>query len=67
MAAAWDFGAHRFQSRHWAMLREKVKDLAPATPAPFLEASPGGQAVPQKDQRQPIQPQRRVTRSRFMN
>lgn len=28
-AAAWDFGAHRFRSQHWAALRAKVKALEP--------------------------------------
>ena len=36
-AAAWDFGAHRFQARHWASLREKVKALEPATIAPVAQ------------------------------
>jgi phage terminase large subunit GpA-like protein len=61
-AAAWDFGAHRFQQRHWDMLRAKVKDLAPA-PA---ETEPG-QAAAVVTAPVPQQQQRRVIRSRFMN
>ena len=38
-AAAWDFGSHRFQARHWAILREKAKQVTPGakvTPAPIV-------------------------------
>jgi phage terminase large subunit GpA-like protein len=66
MAAAWDFGAHRFQPKHWAMLREKVKDLAPAEIQPGQPVGAVGAVGPVR-LAPSSQPQRRVIRSRFMN
>lgn len=31
-AAAWDYGSHRWQPKHWEILRRKVKDLEPDKP-----------------------------------
>jgi phage terminase large subunit GpA-like protein len=53
-AAAWDFGVHRFQSRHWAALREKVKSLEPAVVAP------AAQQQQQPQQQQPLALRRKV-------
>lgn len=65
-AAAWDFGANRFQPRHWEMLRQKVKDLTPAPSAETADASSSRTVAEVRQPSAPTQP-RRVIRSRFMN
>jgi len=53
-AAAWDFGAYRFQPRHWAMLRKRNKEPVPAAPPapaapPTPEAQPKAAARPRRE------------------
>jgi len=45
-AGAWDYGSNRFQDRHWAMLRNKVKQPEPGGPS-TLQAQPQ-QPAPQQ-------------------
>jgi phage terminase large subunit GpA-like protein len=40
-AAAWDFGAYRFQPKHWGTLRQRLKELEPPPAgAPKPEQAP---------------------------
>jgi len=64
-AAAWDFGIHRFQPRHWEKLRQRNRALAtpspvsamtpaqPAAPAPLANSGDGGSQLPAPQQQRP--------------
>jgi phage terminase large subunit GpA-like protein len=60
-AAAWDYGSHRFQARHWQVLRDRNKQLAqtPTPVAPQLQQQ-------QQQQQQAVMPQRRRPQIRLL-
>jgi phage terminase large subunit GpA-like protein len=55
-AGAWDFGSNRFQPRHWEILRQRNKELAPPAPS--------APAVPQPAAPDPAAPQGTATAHR---
>lgn len=61
-AAAWDFGAKRFQAKHWASLRQRAKALEPEIPTP--DSQPATTVTPQQRPTATIMPRRMQIRLR---
>lgn len=61
-AAAWDFGAKRFQAKHWASLRQRAKALEPEIPTP--DSQPATTVTPQQRPTATFMPRRMQIRLR---